>query len=187
MKLKDSEVLLLSQLLFHVRSLPDQDWSLDQQIEKLYNRLCTHLVPSYLEDQRISRHQSNCTWDDTVQGRDNFYSHNDESEGEDSDEQTDEPDLEQVTPESLIELDQIKALAAGVKFKFLFEKGSYKSTVDVSLDDGDRIMCDVEKIVRHAESFSIICAEGEVFFDVHKFPKSWTSLLAPGVTYEVKP
>ena len=69
--------------------------------------------------------------------------------------------------------------------KFLFEAGTSKSVLDINLDDGEEILCDVTNIERHADSFVVNCVSGWVTFEVQKFPKSWTSLLKHGIVYKV--
>lgn len=182
MKLTDSEVLLLSQLLFHIRATPNQSWAFDESFEKLYEKLCLHFVPSINEDEQdLSYHgEQHCAWHEAE--NQHFEYHCDENESHEEEEKND--DTAKVSKENLFKLDPIRVDYNG-KRSLSFEKGIHHTAVDITLDNGDEILCDVTEIERNGYTLEVNCAEGLVVFDVNKFPKAWTSLLAVKTLYKV--
>lgn len=177
MKLSNSEVLLLTQVLYHVKSA---DGYLDDQIDELHEKLCSHILSSlsgaqlekddHNDDEELTDH---CVWHE-----ENSFNEKDQNSEDDH-----EDDVE-VTIKSLQDLDSVRVLHEHEKCDFIFEKG-LKSSIDINLNDGEQILCDVTHIVRYAKSLDVECAEGNVSFEIQKFPKSWTALLQSGVHYKV--
>ena len=179
MKLDNSEVLLLSQILFHVKSLPTHNWASEELIDKLYNKLNNHLVPNFsnVTDEDSSQNyldQESCVWhdDDTT---DSILQENCEDQVEQG---------EAILVSKLLDLEPLRVEFDG-KRTFLFEKGISKNSVDINLDDGAEVLCDVTEIERFSESFNVNSVNGWVTFEVTKFPKSWTSLLQTKTLYKV--
>jgi len=182
--LKNSEVLFLSQILFHLKNSNSYQ-DVQHRISDLLQRCDSYILSSENTSEEIS---DDCQWHD----------HDELEESIDSTKEVEDEPENTISSDKLISLDQINVfnLSSCKKNKlkwspksFLFEKGNYKSAVDISLDDGDQYLCDVERICCSKESFCVTCAEGDVTFtlaaSVSKFPKSWTSLLELGICYKV--
>lgn len=180
MKLSNSEVLLLTQLLYHVKC-SDSYFEFSDQIYELHEKLCSHMLncqqSSDLEEDNKPEHPTDiderCVWhEDHVHHASEFEEAHDEHD-------------EDIFLKDVLQLDSMRASHKGKKCSLFFEKGISKSSLDLNLDDGDEILCDVTHIERHTEELKIQCVSGLVSFDVQKFPKSWTALLQPGVLYKV--
>jgi hypothetical protein len=190
MKLENAEVLLLSQILFQVKSLPNQNWEASEQINLLYSKLCNHLVTSLSQQ---SENESDVDFLKTDYLHDELRAWQ-ESESDEHDscglaEELDSLDIDGVnhlklSTGVLVELEPLRVDYKG-KRSMIFESGISKSSLDINFDDGDEILCDVTAIERFADKLKIYCAEGCVFFDVAKFPKTWTSLLQTKTCYKV--
>jgi len=174
MKLTDSEVLFLSQVLFQLKNAPStHDWECDKPISRLLKKCELHFVSKPETDCDSER--DDCAWHDSVE--DDEYS---EDEIQDESEKR-----EKIKIQSFLDLEPIRVTHDGQKRKLAFEPGTSSKILDLTLDDGDEIMCDVVEITRSGETLSLNCVEGWIDFDVSKFPKSWTALLSTGVVYEV--
>jgi len=179
--LKNSEVLFLSQILFHLKNSNSYQ-DVQHHLSDLLQRCDSYILSSKNISEKTS---DDCPWHDRDELEESIEKFDSTKEVEDEPEYT-------ISSDSLINLDRINVFnlsSCEKKKSFLFEKGNYKSTVDISLDDGDQYLCDVERICRSKESFCVTCAEGDVTFtlaaSVSKFPKSWTSLLELGICYKV--
>jgi len=167
MKLSNSEVLLLTQVLYHIRCL-DSYFEFGEQIHELHNKLCSQLLSQNFCQETNDISTKNCVWHE-----------------ESLQEEFDDSEMEEISLQDLLELDSIKTSYKDKKCSLAFEKGMSKSSVDINLDEGDEILCDVSHIERHSDYIDINCVAGWITFDVQKFPKSWTVLLQPGTPYKV--
>lgn len=174
MKLNDSEVLFLSQILFYLKNFSQYHWECDEALNDILKKCEQHLVKKTSDVSEPT--VPGCVW-------------HEESSSEDLEEIEDvEGPLENretIQIQLFLDLDSIRVSYNGEKRKMAFEKGTSSGILDINLDDGDEILCDVTEIERTGASLTVNCAEGWVDFDVQKFPKDWTSLLATGVVYEV--
>lgn len=167
MMLSNSEVLLLTQVLYHIRC-SDSYFEFGEQIHELHNKLCSQLLSQNYNQEENNSVTENCVWHD-----------------ESHQEEFDDSEMEEISFQDLLELDSIKTSYKDKKCFLAFEKGMSKSSIDINLDEGDEILCDVSHIERHADYIDINCVAGWITFDVQKFPKSWTALLQPGTSYKV--
>ena len=178
MKLKNSEVLLLTQVLYHIKC-SDSYFEFSDQIHELHNKLCAHLLNEKRDEIHADEDDVGC-----VVHHDEDLFEIVESINEDDSEES-EDSHEPVAIKDVVLLESVRVSHEDKKKTFLFELGTSKSMLDINLDDSEEILCDVTNIERHSDSFVVKCVSGWVTFDVQKFPKSWTSLLKHGVTYKV--
>lgn len=178
MKLRNSEVLLLTQVLYHVKC-SDNYFEFSDQIHELHDKLCVHLLNEKCEDVRVDEEDVRC-----VVHRDEDFYKIVESINEDDLEES-EDSYEPVAIKDVVLLESVRVSHENKKKTFFFELGTSKSMLDINLDDGEEILCDVTNIERRSDSFVVKCVSGGVIFDVQKFPKSWKSLLKRGVPYKV--
>ena len=174
MKLSNSEILLLTQVLYHVRC-SDSYFEFGEQIHDLHNKFCSHLLSdksSKINSESTYHGDEECVWHDHHVHDDDLLDSKDEFD-------------EEISLKDLLQLDPMRATYKGKKSSVCFEKGISNSSLDLNLDDGDEILCDVTHVERHAEELKIQYVSGWTIFDVQKFPKSWTALLQPGVLYKV--
>lgn len=171
MKLNDSEVLFMSQVLFYLKNFSQYHWECEETLNGLLKKCEKHFI------QRVGEVSEptvpGCVW-------------HEESNCEDPEgsEESLEP-RETIRIQSFLDLESVRVSYNGEKRKMAFEKGTSSNILDITLDDGDEILCDVTEIERTGVSLTVNCAEGWVDFDVQKFPKDWTALLSTGVVYEV--
>jgi len=165
MKLKNSEILLLTQVLYHIKCVDGYLEAYDQ-VEELHKKLCSFLLNKN-DDATV---EEECVWH--------------EEESADDDELENE-NHESIELSKLLLLDATKVKLDEKKFILSFEHGTSKSILDINLDDGDEIISDVIEIQRNSNSFEINCNSGWLTFEVQKFPKTWTSLLKLGICYKV--
>jgi hypothetical protein len=176
MKLKNTEVLLLTQVLYHIKC-SDSYFEFSDEIHELHDKLCAHLlnekseegVPREDEDMECAVHDDDSLFEVV------------ESISDDDSEDS----RESIAIKDVVLLKPVRVEHADKKKTFLFELGTSKSMLDINLDDGEEILCDVTDIERHSDSFIVRCVSGWLTFDVQKFPKSWTSLLKHGIHYKV--
>lgn len=177
MKLSNSEVLLLTQVLYHIKCA-DSYFEFSDKIHDLHDKFCNHLLSNSKDVEDIEENhdeennEEECVWHD-----DHLYV---EEESFDEEEL-----LEEISLKDLIGLDPVRVTYKGKKSSIFFEKGISKSSLDLNVDDGEEILCDVVRIERHAEMVAIEHVSGWSNFDVQKFPKSWTSLLEVKKLYKV--
>jgi len=169
MQLNNSEVLLLSQILFYIKSLPSQNWDVETKINDLYVKVCSHLVPGFEKNNAETQYCG--TW------------HEESCEDENTNFEISDDTIE-VSHKKLLELDALRVDYKG-KRTLTFEDGISSKCTDITLDDGDEILCDVTELERNSNTLRVNCAEGWVTFDVSKFPKSWTGLLEVKTLYKV--
>lgn len=177
MKLTNSEVLLLTQVLYHVKC-SDSYFEFSDQIHDLHSRLCSYMVGHHNEN----RHQDNDD-ENHHDGEEECVWHVDHDGGIHEDEFNDS-NMEQVALKEILELEPLRTSYKDKKCSLSFEKGISASCVDINLGDGDEILCDVTHIERHANHVDINCVAGWITFEVQKFPKSWTALLQLGTPYK---
>lgn len=171
MKLSNSEVLLLTQVLYQVRCSTNY-FEYSDKIRDLHEKLCSRLLSSSKDiDEEENYEEDECVW------------HDDHERVEESFDE--EEFIEKVSISDLIELDSVRTTYKDKKCTISFEKGISKSSLDLNVNDGDEILCDVMRIERQAETVAIEHVSGWTTFDVQKFPKSWTSLLETKKLYKV--
>jgi len=173
MKLTDSEVLFLSQVLFQLKNTPSIHNTTTLQLSTLLKKCELHFLST--PEPAVEPKSEYCGWHDPFENSEFPYL-------EDQDESK---EREKIKIQSFLNLESVRVTRAGLKLKLAFELGTSPKILDLTLDDGDEIMCDIVEITRSGETLSLNCAEGWVDFEVSKFPKSWTALLSPGVVYEV--
>lgn len=175
MKLQDSEVVFLLQLLFHVKASfgfgQDND-EVNQKISALLSKLESHVCSKSSSDGWVS-----FGWTDKSDDCEDDCHLNDCHE--DGDEDEDDPDKATyfLTQKELLDLEKVRVFYECEKRSLKFVDGS-KGMVDVDLDDGEEIICDVTKVFRKSDELHLETAAGWCVFDVQKFPKSWTAVLA---------
>lgn len=175
MKLTDSEVLLLTQVLYHIKC-SDGYFEFSEKIHYLHDKLCSYMLSHHEnsdENQQNDEQQSSneeCVW------------HIENAEQQD---EFDDSDMEKVSLKDVLDLEPIKVSYKDKRCLLVFEKGISKSCIDINLDDGDEILCDATHIERHSDRVEINCVAGWITFEIQKFPKSWTSLLQLGTSYKV--
>ena len=183
MQLSNSEVLFLAQLLFHFKLSSFQSLQDEDKLFDLLERCESHILKNEFKSLKNSSYDNECPWheEDSSYEEDLPESQNSESESDQEQE-----DVEAISAKKIIDLEYVRVTDNnGEKAKLTFEKGISKSSVDISLNDGDEILCDIENITRYYEHIEIVHAGGNVNFTVQKFPKSWTSLLKTGIKYKV--
>lgn len=170
MKLQDSEVVFLLQLLFHVKASfgfgQDND-EVNQKISLLLNKLESHVCSKPSSDGWTS-----FGWTDKPNDCEDDCHLNDCDDEEDCDKPT-----YSLTQEEFLDLEKIRVFHEGEKRSLKFIDGT-KGMVDVELDSGEEIVCDVTKILRKSDELHLETSSGWCVFDVQKFPKSWTAALA---------
>jgi hypothetical protein len=173
MKLSNSEVLFLSQVLFYLKNFSSQfHWECDETLSGVLKKCEQHLVKNAIDISKPT--VPGCAW------------HEESSceAFEEVDEEDSQPD-ETLQIKFFLDLQPVRISYNGDKRKMAFEKGTSAGVLDITLDDGDEILCDVTEIERTGASLTVNCAEGCIDFDVQKFPKDWTTLLSTGLVYKV--
>lgn len=192
MKLKDSEVLLLSQVLYHVKCSTNTCLSLksERELDDLQEKLSLHLLSvlgkKEIETLGVDEEQDvevDCYWHEDDHEEDCLQLQENDQDLEDEEDESES--LEKVKLGVFLSLDPLRVSHKNQKKSFRFEQGSSNGVLDINMDDGDEILCDVTEVQRNGESFEVNCSDGWVKFSVQKFPKSWTANLEPGVLYEV--
>jgi hypothetical protein len=184
LKLKKSEVLLLTQVLFNVKCTFTDNFFLDfgGQIDELHDKLCAHLLNNKSRVAKKSKTNSECV----IHHGDGIFEIMEPAREDSVENEGDvEKNFENVSIESLVLLESIKIVHEDEKKNFQFEFGTSKSMLDVNLNGGEEILCDVTSIERRLNTFIIECVTGLVEFEVKKLPNSWTSLLKEGTTYRI--
>ena len=166
MELDKSEVLLLSQLLFLLKSSDSvqlKDAVLKQKVHVLYEKLSCHLAPE-LSDAgvEISLFEScedeqslDCGLADSEQFISDFCINSTE--------------LLTLPPIQVTHDEHLKTLK--------FDNGISKGRVDADLDEGQEIFCDVEVICRRGDEMHLNTAAGWVIFKIEELPTQWSKLL----------
>jgi hypothetical protein len=191
MKLQDSEVLLLSQMLYHLKCSSSffslkTERELDDLQEKFSSYLLSTSSKKDLEKVNLDEEQEvevDCYWHEDDHEEDCLRLQ--ENDQDFVDEEDELESLEKVKLGVFLSLDPLRVSHKNQKKSFRFEQGSSDGVLDINMDDGDEILCDVTEVQRNGESFEVNCNNGWVKFSVQKFPKSWTANLEAGVLYEV--
>lgn len=172
MKLTDSEILLLVQALFLLKSNSSLlDWKTIKKVESLHEKLTHHFVSSDKEHQYegsfilkheecLNDHDDVCGWDDDHD--ENFYHEEDSYDYE-------------ISVKDLLKLEPIK-VGENNERTLSFVDG-FNGMVDLSFDKGDEIICDVTKIIRSKNTVEFYTAEGWKLFKVNNFHKDWLAML----------
>lgn len=172
MKLVDSEVLFVSQVLFHLKNSTTQHhWDYDESLNNLLKKCESYLVSKEETNPGVLTSNVDCAW-------------HQESEEQSDDEELEETQ-EEIKLQSFLNLESLKVTYDGSKRKMIFEEGISSKMLDLNFDGGDEILCDITEIERTETMLTVNCAEGWVDFDVQKFPKDWTTLLSPRILYKV--
>ena len=171
MKLENSEVLFLSQILFYVRASDSVGLKLDDKLDQLYEKLSNHLVHDFSENNDTLKNVSHDNYSLDEQGDCPL----------DVDCQRQTPDYK-ISTSSLFLLSElfVESKRAPSKQTFRFVEGISKCRVDVELDFGDEIICDVEHVIRFSNSIHVETIEGWCIFDVDSFPEDWVAQLPLG-------
>lgn len=180
MKLLDSEILFLSQILFHLKNSGSHQWDYNESLNVLLEKCEAALLKSpamekysSIQTKPVVEPSEGCVWHEEY-----------DASSDDSEEMS---ELEELKFQTLIELEPLKVVQEEGRRKLIFEKGISSRSLDISLDNGEEILCDVTRIERTEDTLEIDCANGWVTFEVNKFPKDWTSTLVVGVLYGVVP
>ena len=165
MKLNNSEVLSLTQMLYHMKCSNYFDFS--YELNSLHEKLNSHLIHalSFAPVSQFEKVEEAC------------MTHNDDFFETISDESEQKESILEITIKDLLCLERINVYRDGDKKSLLFEKGITKSALDINLDDGTEILFDITQIERREGMLKVEAAMGEVIFNIQKFPKSWTVLL----------
>ena len=165
MKLNNSEVLSLTQMLYHMKRSNYFDFS--YELNSLHEKLNSHLIHalSFAPVSQFEKVEEAC------------MTHNDDFFETISDEYEQKESILEITIKDLLCLERINVYRDGDKKSLLFEKGITKSALDINLDDGTEILFDITQIERREGMLKVEAAMGEVIFNIQKFPKSWTVLL----------
>lgn len=165
MKLNNSEVLSLTQMLYHMKCSNYFEFS--HELNSLHEKLNSHLIYalSLAPVSQLEKVEEVC------------MTHNDDFFETISDETERKESILEITIKDLLCLECINVYHDGDKKSLLFEKGITKSALDINLDDGTEILFDVTEIERRDNILKVETAMGEIIFNVQKFPKSWTALL----------
>ena len=162
LEITDREALLMSQILFTLRTSSQFLFSSNQQDEilDLVDKIEEHLapfVPSSQKENLAAMPQ---------------HDHDDDSEEED-------PNAVRQYVEDFLDLDAVSVTEDSEKKKFAFVSGP-DGVLDVELVTGkeEEIICCIKQVSRSQKSFEIVTVDGDTReFFVNKFPKSWTSAL----------
>ena len=165
MKLNNSELLSLTQMLYHMKCSNYFDFS--YELNSLHEKLNSHLIHalSFAPVSQFEKVEEAC------------MTHNDDFFETISDESEQKESILEITIKDLLCLERINVYRDGDKKSLLFEKGITKSALDINLDDGTEILFDITQIERREGMLKVEAAMGEVIFNIQKFPKSWTVLL----------
>jgi hypothetical protein len=160
LEITDREVLLMSQILFTLRTSSHFLFSSNQQDEilDLVDKIEEHLAPFVPSSQKENLAA--------------MPQHDDDSEEED-------PNAVRQYVEDFLDLDAVSVTEDSEKKKFAFVSGP-DGVLDVELVTGkeEEIICCIKQVSRSQKSFEIVTVDGDTReFFVNKFPKSWTSAL----------
>jgi hypothetical protein len=185
MKLTDSEAVFLLQSLFLLKnSSIVSDWKTLEKVDSLYNKFLDYVNDEnqekiednsfILQHQPFDGHESGCSWheEDYI---DDHSNHDDDEEG----------DFEsEILICDLLNLQQIVATDENNEKKSLRFVDGYNGMVDLDIENGDKIVCDVTRILRSETSLHLYTVEGWIDLGLHSFPKDWEALLSVDVIYK---
>jgi|GEM_PF-5433628 len=172
MKLSNSEILLLVQALFLLKNNSSfLDWKTSEKIDSLHKKLSEHFA-SFQEDSSqendfilkhmpcLDNHEQECglSEDEFIENEEGPYD-------------------QEISMKDMLVLESIKVVDKNVEKTMRFSDGG-RGMVDITLDDGNEIVCDVTRILRNESEIHCYTAEGWKVFEVIDFSKSWSALLA---------
>jgi len=178
MELNDSEVLFLSQVLFHIKVAGGMGYSSEDRLDSLYEKLTSYLVSdgsfpreTIKDDHNLDKNEQECC---------SWYDCQDESQEEDEGKELDEYKHEfhyLIKSDQLLDLDSVRVDYKGSRKTLKFSAGILNRGVDIEFDGEDEFICDLQHILRKGNELHANTGSGWVVFKVQKFPKSWTALL----------
>jgi hypothetical protein len=166
LEITDREALLMSQVLFMIRTSSQillNSYHQDEILD-LVDKLEEHLV-SGMQTEKFAAMNS--------EGAPEFEDETDEDD--ESEESSSDEEEYFFNVADFVELDSLKVSEGKNKHVLMFVSGP-NGDLDVDLDDGDELICSVNTVTRGSDWVQIETVDGiSRKFDVKKFPVSWTS------------
>jgi hypothetical protein len=161
LEITDREALLMSQILFTLRTSSQFLVSSNQQDEilDLVDKIEEYLAPFVPSSQKENLAAM--------------------PQHDDDDSEEEDPNAVRQYVEDFLDLDTVSVTEDSEKKKFAFVSGP-DGVLDVELVTGkeEEIICCIKQVSRSQKSFEIVTVDGDTReFFVNKFPKSWTSAL----------
>jgi hypothetical protein len=168
LEITDREALLMSQVLFTIRTSLQilLNSYLQEEILDLVDKLDEHIVSGGQPENTASMNSV-----DPVASED----------------ETDESEEEYFfNVADFVELDSLKVVEGKNKHILMFVSAP-NGELDVDLDDGEELICSVSSVTRGSDWVQIETNDGvSRKFEVRKFPVSWTSTFELGVKVNVE-
>ena len=169
LEITDREALLMSQVLFTIRTSSQilLNSYLQEEILDLVDKLDEHIVSGGQPENTASMNSV-----DPVASED----------------ETDESEEEEYffNVADFVELDSLKVVEGKNKHILMFVSAP-NGELDVDLDDGEELICSVSSVTRGSDWVQIETNDGvSRKFEVRKFPVSWTSTFELGVKVNVE-
>jgi len=174
LEITDREALLMSQVLFTVRTSSQILFNsyLQEEILDFVDKLDEYIISGRQPENVASMNSENLV----------------DSEEEDEVDETEESEEEEYffSVADFVELDSLKIVEGKNKRVLMFTSGP-NGELDVDLDDGEELICWVSSVTRGSDWIQIDTNNGvSRRFDVKKFPVSWTSTFELGVKVNVE-
>ena len=169
MNLSNSDVLFLSQVLFHLRVSGSFGDEFEDKIVDLHRKLSSYLAN-----------------EESIEGEDRSVMMCHDDSVEDCCHEEDKIPNFSVKAAELLELQPIQVNFCGKDRTLVFVQGISKNSIDVDFDGGYEILGDVEEIYRGDSVLRVKSASGWVTIEVEKFTKSWTAILPVGEVCSVE-